>query len=81
MLYICIRFPKIFQRVSEGRNFHILIFKGANSLKNASGVTILCLCISSDYALSFVLMIVNISQRVSEVFSEHDFPTKMFKGT
>ena len=31
--------------------------------------------------LVFVLMIVNISQRVSEVFSGHDLPTKMFKGT
>ena len=54
--------------------------KGHNSIKNVGRVTVLALCILSDYALYLTKFFVKISQRLSEFLSRQDFQTKCFKG-
>ena len=54
MLYICTKFYKISQKVSElfsSHDFHSEISKGHNSIQNIDGIRVLFLCTSSDDAL------------------------------
>ena len=54
ILYICTKFKKISQIISElssTHDFYTEIYKGAYFVKTASGVMVLVLCMSSDNAI------------------------------